>query len=188
MFFKLRYWEGRKLWSTVTHNIRSLTRYVWLVVEENNVEDTAEKVSIINLLVAFPFAVKNYLREDYSYESPELRELLSRVPQFVSTHGGAGGGYGNGAFTKGIPCFARNAKQGGITITDEPAKESKSHRRNTFRAHAEPKKTNIPLEILFNFTSYVNKLATMDKPVPTTFLNAMNSSQSAFQISFSREL
>ena len=179
-----RYWEGRKLWSTVTHNIRSLTRLVSIVVPETNVEDRAEKISIVNLLVAFPFAVKNYLREDYSYESPDLKELLSRVPHFVPTHAGVGE-YGHDPLANGIPSF--HTKQYGITIEPmmildrvkatlklERQLSSTSSRKETFRAHAEPTETNIPLEILCHFTAYVDGLATMEKPLSTTFLNQMN--------------
>ena len=129
---------------------------------------------MINLLVAFPFAVKNYLREDYSYESPELKELLSRVPQFASA---AGAEYYSNA--SGIPYLKTDhvtiepALLDGVKGPSKRGSKLRSRKRR-WRAHAEPTETNIPLEILVHFTSYMNKLATMEKPVPMTFLNTMN--------------
>ena len=173
------------MWSSITHNIRTLTRNVWTVVPDRNVVDTADKISIIHLLVAFPFAVKHYLREDYSYESTDLKELLGHVPDFAPLVGGAGEGNG-----LGTPCF--NTDQ--YIVTMEPALLDRvkgafkrgykltTSRRDTWRAHAEATESNIPLEILTHFTSYVNKLSMMEKPVSITFLNTMNAGWEQFKI------
>ncbi|KAF9988200.1 hypothetical protein BGZ75_009819 [Mortierella antarctica] len=59
-----RYWEGRRLWSQMTLSIRNLTRSIWVCVAETETHDLLEKKSAINLLVAFAFATKHYLREE----------------------------------------------------------------------------------------------------------------------------
>jgi hypothetical protein len=45
-------------------------------------DEVIEKISVINLLLAFVYATKNYLREDYSYDEEELKELISHLPRF----------------------------------------------------------------------------------------------------------
>ena len=167
-----RYWEGRKLWSSITHNIRTLTRYVWTVVEEKNSDDIVEKLSIINLLVAFPFAVKNYLRADYSYEAEDLKELITHLPRVVPH---------NTAAAYNSLLRARFTKENGddpvllgVSVTNGSTQNLRASKRDKWRAHAEPTETNIPIEILLYFASYLNKLATKEKPVSPSFINAMN--------------
>jgi putative membrane protein len=53
----------------MTLAIRTLTRCIWVMVkEDNSAKDVVEKASAINLLLAFSYATKNYLREEYSYD------------------------------------------------------------------------------------------------------------------------
>ena len=65
--------------------------------------DLIEKLSVINLLIAFPYAVKNYLRGNYSYEAEDLKDLIAHLPR-VATSGlttpknSASNGKVNGAF------------------------------------------------------------------------------------------
>lgn len=81
--FGCRYWEGRRLWSNMTQNIRTLTRCIWVGVKESGTaKEIIEKTSVLNLLVAFAVSTKNYLREEYSYDSEDLRELISHIPKF----------------------------------------------------------------------------------------------------------
>lgn len=82
--FIRRYYEGRRIWSMMTHNIRVLTRCFWLGVRETgSAKELIEKTTAINLLVCFAYATKNYLREEYSInDDDELRELISHVPIF----------------------------------------------------------------------------------------------------------
>ncbi|ODM90583.1 hypothetical protein Ocin01_16099 [Orchesella cincta] len=70
----------------MTLNIRTLTRCIWVMVaEKENVSKVIiEKVSVINLLMAFPYATKNYLREQYSYNARDIRELISHIPKFCT--------------------------------------------------------------------------------------------------------
>ncbi|KAF9975019.1 hypothetical protein BGZ65_008465 [Modicella reniformis] len=77
-----RYWEGRRLWSQMTLCIRNLTRGIWVCVAETETRDLLEKKSAINLLVAFAFATKHYLREEYGYNYDDMIDLLSHIPKY----------------------------------------------------------------------------------------------------------
>ncbi|KAF9576612.1 hypothetical protein EC968_006959 [Mortierella alpina] len=77
-----RYWEGRRLWSQMTLSIRNLTRAIWVCVAENETRDLLEKKSAINLLVAFAFATKHYLREEYGYNYDDMIDLLTHIPKY----------------------------------------------------------------------------------------------------------
>ncbi|KAG0283425.1 hypothetical protein BGZ96_012211 [Linnemannia gamsii] len=77
-----RYWEGRRLWSQMTLCIRNLTRGIWVCVAETETRDLLEKKSAINLLVAFAFATKHYLREEYGYDYDDMIDLLTHIPKY----------------------------------------------------------------------------------------------------------
>ncbi|KAG0216411.1 hypothetical protein BGX28_002881 [Mortierella sp. GBA30] len=77
-----RYWEGRRLWSQMTLCIRNLTRGIWVCVAETETRDLLEKKSAINLLVAFAFATKHYLREEYGYNYDDMADLLTHIPKY----------------------------------------------------------------------------------------------------------
>ncbi|KAG0376809.1 hypothetical protein BGX24_007179 [Mortierella sp. AD032] len=77
-----RYWEGRRLWSQMTLSIRNLTRVTWVCVAETETRDVLEKKSAINLLVAFAFATKHYLREEYGYDYDDMIDLLAHIPKY----------------------------------------------------------------------------------------------------------
>ncbi|KAG0280813.1 hypothetical protein BGZ95_008605 [Linnemannia exigua] len=77
-----RYWEGRRLWSQMTLGIRNMTRVIWVCVSETETRDVLEKKSAINLLVAFAFATKHYLREEYGYEYDDMIDLLTHIPKY----------------------------------------------------------------------------------------------------------
>jgi hypothetical protein len=68
----------------MTLSIRTLTRCIWVSVKEpkGTADEVVEKTSVINLLLAFVYATKNYLREDYSYDEEELKELINHLPRF----------------------------------------------------------------------------------------------------------
>lgn len=94
-----RYWEGRKLWSTLTSNIRNLSRQIWVnaavpppdKTKETKVTATLlrrKKIEALHLLAAFPFAVKHYLREEEGLEWADLRETLpASFGHYKSAHG-----------------------------------------------------------------------------------------------------
>ncbi|CAG8585981.1 5565_t:CDS:2 [Funneliformis caledonium] len=75
-----RFWEGRKLWTTLTVAIRNLTRCIWInISEKDGSKDIVEKVSAIHLLSAFAHATRHYLREDPPLEYHDLQHLISNI-------------------------------------------------------------------------------------------------------------
>jgi hypothetical protein len=71
----------------MTQNIRTLTRCIWVGVRESpnsSAGGIVEKTSVINLLIAFAYATKNYLREEYSYDSDGIKELINHIPKFCT--------------------------------------------------------------------------------------------------------
>ncbi len=69
-----RFWEGRKLWTAMVNTVRNLARGIWVVSEENEPHDRAEKEAALRLVVAFAVATKLHLcREPMN---PELAPLM----------------------------------------------------------------------------------------------------------------
>jgi putative membrane protein len=77
-----RYWEGRKLWASMTTSIRSTARYIWVNTTEKEPDDVRKKKIIIDLLCGFPFAIKHYLREEYGIEYEDMDFLKHHVINF----------------------------------------------------------------------------------------------------------
>ncbi len=69
-----RFWEGRKLWGSMVNTVRNLARGIWVVIEENEPHDRADKEATLRLVVAFAVAMKLHLRRDPV--SPELEPLM----------------------------------------------------------------------------------------------------------------
>ena len=125
---------------------------------------------MINLLVAFPYALKNYLRADYSYDAEDLKELITHLPRVVP-HSAAYNSLLRARFTK------ENGTDPvllGVTVSPGSTQNLRASKRDKWRAHAEPTETNIPIEILLYFASYLNKQATKEKPLSASFINIMN--------------
>ncbi len=80
-----RYWEGRKCWGKIINSVRNLARRIWIVVEEKEMSDRTEKLTALNLIVAFAVATKLHLRQEtVNHEveqlvSPEQFEKLKRM-------------------------------------------------------------------------------------------------------------
>ncbi|MBD1912534.1 MULTISPECIES: bestrophin family ion channel [unclassified Leptolyngbya] len=70
-----RYWEGRKLWGNLINNIRNLARNIWVVVQEQEAGDRADKEAALYTLAAFAVATKLHLRDEPTNE--ELAELIT---------------------------------------------------------------------------------------------------------------
>ncbi|MCA1994311.1 MAG: hypothetical protein LDL41_20025 [Coleofasciculus sp. S288] len=58
-----RFWEGRKVWGTITASIRSLGHLIWVSIAETEPTDRENKISTLRLLVAFAFSIKLHLRQ-----------------------------------------------------------------------------------------------------------------------------
>ncbi|KAF9227983.1 hypothetical protein BS17DRAFT_414861 [Gyrodon lividus] len=90
-----RYWEGRRCFSTVTANVRNLSRMIWVHVALPPTEEEAvhikgktpssdlthaelkrQKTETLQLCVAFAYAVKHYLRGEDGAEYDDLVGVL----------------------------------------------------------------------------------------------------------------
>jgi putative membrane protein len=72
-----RYWEARKLWSTLTSHLRNLSRIV--IICSNN---KAERHGVLNLIVAYAVSLKHHLRDEKGTRYQDLHNLLIHVPSF----------------------------------------------------------------------------------------------------------
>jgi len=70
-----RYWEGRKLWGSLINNTRNLARQIWVVVQEQDEGDRADKKTALYTLAAFSLATKLHLRSEPINE--ELKHLVA---------------------------------------------------------------------------------------------------------------
>lgn len=82
----------------MTLSIRNLTRYIWMGVDDPEGENAQaksiiEKKSAVNLLIAFAVATKHYLREEYSYEFGDLKNLISHIHVFHTPSSNVGMDY-----------------------------------------------------------------------------------------------
>ncbi|GBB89200.1 hypothetical protein RclHR1_01590005 [Rhizophagus clarus] len=172
-----RYWEGRKLWSTMVVQIRNFTRYMWIGVREDGrkkndkqyeqakPEIVIEKRTALNLLLGFSVAVKHYLREEPGYKYNDLENLISSI-------------------RTNLPGFTSS------TMKDENNNnhEQKSARHNKlFRRKLKPHERNkedrhyfeqnLPLDITLYLSSYVDtqfNKGTIDVPLTNQLLASLN--------------
>ncbi|KAF8448017.1 Bestrophin, RFP-TM, chloride channel-domain-containing protein [Boletus edulis BED1] len=101
-----RYWEGRKCFSTLTSNVRNLSRMVWVHVAlpptENGVANTQarisnpqlthaelkrQKIDVLRYCLGFVFAVKHYLRGE---DGTDHGDLIGILPPHFSFHDALG--------------------------------------------------------------------------------------------------
>ncbi|KAH7339382.1 UPF0187-domain-containing protein [Rhizoctonia solani] len=97
-----RYWEGRKLWSTISLCSRNLAIVIWIHTptdrtpkpedKDSNPEPLPkdhllrvkiEKSSMINLVQAFAVSVKHYLRGEPGIYYRDLYPLIAFLPQYA---------------------------------------------------------------------------------------------------------
>jgi putative membrane protein len=57
-----RFWEGRKLWGSITNTSRNLGRQIWVAVNEATPSIRDQKVMALKLIAAFAGATKQHLR------------------------------------------------------------------------------------------------------------------------------
>lgn len=88
-----RFSEGRKLWTSIAISARILAQVIWIHVPfERTNKDTKEKMShlqvviekksMINLIQAYPVAVKHMLRGEAGVYYADLYPLISILPRF----------------------------------------------------------------------------------------------------------
>jgi putative membrane protein len=101
---RFRYWEGRKLWSTIALVSRSLAQIIWLhipndrkpsagsppiseEVETSHLKAVIEKRSMVNLIQAFSVSLKHLLRGEPGIYYEDLYPLICFLPRYASAPG-----------------------------------------------------------------------------------------------------
>lgn len=69
-----RYWEGRKLWGSLVNTTRNLSRGILIFISTSSTEQIAIKKAHIELVAAFPIAMKLHLRREVLNE--ELKQFI----------------------------------------------------------------------------------------------------------------
>ncbi|RIA91985.1 Bestrophin, RFP-TM, chloride channel-domain-containing protein [Glomus cerebriforme] len=82
-----RYYEGRKLFSSMCTEIRNATRNIWVGVREIDEGDRQEKEKNVKLLLAFAIAVKHHLRLEFGIDLYDLKDLLPEGLQLTNFDG-----------------------------------------------------------------------------------------------------
>lgn len=84
-----RYNEGRKYWAQLQLTIHNLARVVWIHCQEREgdlaTEDLLSKVTLLNLLVAFPYALKHRLQYEPYISYEDLRERINYLDTYAQT-------------------------------------------------------------------------------------------------------
>jgi len=74
-----RWWEGRRLWSTLTGNLRNFGRILWLHVEDGpNEFSLQQKREALNLLSAYALSIKHHLREEKGTSYQDINDYLPK--------------------------------------------------------------------------------------------------------------
>jgi putative membrane protein len=84
-----RYYEGRKLFSSMCTQIRNCARAVWIGIEESNDTDRAQKEQCLKLLLAYAVSTKHHLRLEFGTHWFDLEDLLPDGFQFTQFEGNA---------------------------------------------------------------------------------------------------
>ncbi|KAF9099090.1 hypothetical protein BGX23_004061 [Mortierella sp. AD031] len=186
-----RYWEGRRLWSQMTLSIRNLTRGIWVCVSETETRDVLEKKSAINLLVAFAFATKHYLREEYGYEYDDMVDLLTHIPKYslptstqpmdwrtdlptplgtLQAQPNQQQGQGQSSHMSEKAAKASNVSATGGHVEQHRRRQASKRRALAFDFLTP---TNIPVELSYYIGSYIKACSAKQKVDPAT-LTMMN--------------
>jgi len=70
-----RFWEGRRLWGNLVNDTRNIVWQIWVLMNDIEPEDRANKIAALRLVVAFIIASKLYIRSEPI--NRELKELMS---------------------------------------------------------------------------------------------------------------
>jgi putative membrane protein len=90
-----RYQDGRKMWSNIATSSRNLAQQIWIHIPSDRsgkgdlakatvLENTLEKKSMINLILAFAVATKHFLRDEPGVYYEDLYPLLSFLPRYAN--------------------------------------------------------------------------------------------------------
>jgi len=160
--FFCSYWEGRRLWSQMTLGIRNLTRSIWVGVKEPSSKELVEKITGINLLVAFAIATKHYLREEYSYDMEDMQDLIGHIPRFTTPSSNLSLGNQEPSVEDISIEVPKNSQLRKPSTTESRANGSGKAKVYNFKAHDYPTPTNISIEISYYIASFINSVRERD--------------------------
>jgi len=137
-----------------------------MVEDHDDTSIIVEKISVINLLVAFAYATKHYIRSEYSYEEDDLKDLIAHLPRtFMPSF--------NTTLLEqeSTAKLVREGSTGDLRKNSGPPPTTASARRRRnsvpYVTQADPIPTNIPLEISYFIQSYIKSAsdrALFEKP------------------------
>lgn len=133
----------------MTLQVRTITRCIWIGVKGKESKDFMEKKSAINLAVAFVIATKHYLRDEYSYDSEDIKSLINHLPRLSTPSSNLPL---QRQSVEKIPTAVSNS------INSSKSKESiksEAFKHNKLMAYDHPVPTNIPIELSYYMLSYV---------------------------------
>jgi len=141
--------------------IRSLALYMWCNISGTEAIDIVEKKSAINLCLAFAYATKHYLREEYSYNYPDLKDLVQSLHKYSLPSS-------NAPLENQAPAAAETNGH-----VKNPTKLVKKLKLAAFDV---PTPTNIPLEIICHLQSFVINHVAQNSLCNGGFVSMMNAS------------
>jgi putative membrane protein len=127
-------------------------------VTETEGKHVVEKKSAINLLVAFVFATKHYLREEYSHDFEDIKPLLNHLRKFSTPSS---------------------------NLSMKNQKKKKAECRYTAHDYVTP--SNIPLELHYYISSYVNSVNSRSLAEPF-LVSSMEIGKSVVELSPSKSI
>ena len=112
----------------MTQEVRKITRAIWAGVKEKEAKDVVEKVSALNLCIAFVVSLKHYVRDEYAYDYDDLVGLLGHLPKYNTPS------------------------------SNLPLSEQIHVFRTSGQAYDKPTPTNIPIEVSYYLIAYAKHL------------------------------
>ncbi|KAK6515731.1 hypothetical protein TWF281_004321 [Arthrobotrys megalospora] len=146
-----RYNDGRKCWSSLALNVRNLARIIWVHIHEREgekaEEDLLDKLTALNLLLAFCVSLKHKLRHQPEYDYKDLQGLITNLQTFAKQAHHEG----DIAPRKTLSTSQRISNYLGITFLQKrPAQRYKAYKKAGM-LHG-----NLPLEIMTYLSSYID--------------------------------
>ncbi|KJZ76365.1 hypothetical protein HIM_04094 [Hirsutella minnesotensis 3608] len=164
-----RYTEGRKYWATLVQQSQTLGRVFWIHARQSPHQTDArevmlQKLTAMNLLVAYCTALKHSLRFEPSTAYPDMQNLIGHLDTFAKAATEADGlpsGPRKRGFFRGVGEYL------GVSFaTSNPRKAIKKSSRPL---------GNLPMEILNHLALTVDNLITNEQlPVPIHQTMAFN--------------
>ncbi|KAG8688935.1 hypothetical protein FRC11_004486, partial [Ceratobasidium sp. 423] len=165
-----RYWEGRKLWTTISLSSRNLANLIWIHVptdrsaksstplpKDHLLRVTIEKTSMINLIQAFSVSVKHYLRGEPGIYYQDLYPLIAFLPQYAVQNAPTDS-------SEKLPLWSDDANAGGHHLPRDPNSSEGGFKRKKG-------KTFDPEQALPDVSPDHVHLAPARNPPPTTFFD-----------------